>query len=353
MPDSKGRFVIALAWPSEQSELAKLSKYISAKSIVVCPNSYSLDDYKAVTENADAIVGFTIPQSVVDHARHLKIIQVLSTGIGATWVGEPDLGFSVGSLKQRGILLGDVHVNAWAVAEHAFALLLTLAKRIFLSHHAVSNGEPLVRTPENFNVLLSGKTIGIIGLGAVGLGIARIAKQGFDMRVVGVKRDARKIAKQSVALDFVGTSKDLLKVMGESDFVVIAAPLTSETENMVGERELRAMKRSAYLINVSRATIVQEKALKQALVENWIGGYGSDVWYPPALVRRPAEGMSAHFCVPSWEGIHKLPNVVGTGTRATYTPETIENVVKASLENVDMLANGRTPKDLVDLERTY
>lgn len=172
MSDSNGRFIIALAWPSEQSELSRISRYVSPKSTIVCPKSYSLDDYMLVTENADAIVGFTIPQPVVNHAKRLKMIQVLSTGIGGTWAGEPDLGFSVESLRQRRILLGNTHINATAVAEHVFALMLTLAKRIFLSHKAVSNGEPLVRTPENFNVLLSGKTIGIIGLGAVGLAIA-------------------------------------------------------------------------------------------------------------------------------------------------------------------------------------
>ena len=349
-----GRFVIAISWPPSKKELNRISKIVSSKCKIVYPKTYSVEDFIIVAENADAIIGGYIPQPVIDAARKLKMVQVFHTGIAAARADEPDLGFSLSSLKERGILLGNANgSNSTAIAEHAFALLLVMAKRIFQSHHAVSSGEPMPRTSKNFSVELSGKTIGIIGLGHIGIEISKRAKA-FNMRVIGVKRDPKKPTAESVDIDFIGSSADLLSVLKESDFVVVAVPLTKETEGLIGVRQLSSMKKSAYLINVSRAMIIDEKALKRALVENWIAGFGSDAWYPPSTGREQwVGGMSLHFAVPSWEGIHKLQNVVATAATAAYTRETIDNVFKVCFENVDMLARGLTPKYLVDIDRGY
>lgn len=347
------RFVIALSWPASKAELSKISRWLSPKWEVACPKTYGVDDFVAVAENADAILGSFIPQAVIDRAKKVRMIQVLHTGIAATKPGEPDLGFSLESLKKRGILLGNADgANSVAIAEHAFALILAMAKRILRSHQAVANGDPYPRTSENFNVQLTGKTIGIIGLGHIGIELCNRAKA-FGMRVIGIKRTPERQTAGHADVAFVGSPADLHRVLKESDFVVLTAPLTAETEGMIGERELRSMKPAAYLINVARAMLVEEKALKRALAENWIAGFASDVWYPPLTGRKQSEGMSSHFALPSWEGIHKLPNVVATGNRASYTPETIENVLRVSVENVNMLAKGMTPTHLVDLERGY
>jgi phosphoglycerate dehydrogenase-like enzyme len=123
---------------------------------------------------------------------------------------------------------------------------------------------------------LCGKTVGIIGMGHIGAAVAQRARA-FGCRVLGIRRSFTARGPDAVADEAVPPS-DLDYLLGESDFVVIAAPLTPETRGLIGEAQLRAMKPSACLINVARGAIVDEPALIRALKEGWIAGAGLDVF---------------------------------------------------------------------------
>jgi phosphoglycerate dehydrogenase-like enzyme len=124
--------------------------------------------------------------------------------------------------------------------------------------------------------LLKGQTVGILGLGAVGGEIARLCKA-FGMTVIGIRRSGQ--PEQPVPhVDRVFPREQLLKLLAESDYVVLALPLTKETRNLIGEKELGSMKPTAFLINLARGAVVDEGALIRALEEKWIAGAGLDVF---------------------------------------------------------------------------
>jgi len=171
------------------------------------------------------------------------------------------------------ILTNASGVHPIPIAEHTFALILAITRGLIKSFEGKRRKEWLHN--EVFIDELYGKTIGIIGYGRIGQGIARLAK-GFGMRVIGLKRDPGKEVEVKPDVLLGKDSLDIL--LKESDVVVIIVPLTKETYHMIGERELRLMKPTSILINVARGKVVDESALIKALKEKWIFSAGLDVF---------------------------------------------------------------------------
>ena len=124
--------------------------------------------------------------------------------------------------------------------------------------------------------MLRGKTVGIVGLGAIGREVARLSAA-FGMKVLATRRSTRRVARAR-NVDLMLPREQLERLLAESDYVVIALPYTRDTERMFGEAELRAMKPTAYLMNIGRGGIIDEEVLVRALAENWIAGAGLDVF---------------------------------------------------------------------------
>jgi phosphoglycerate dehydrogenase-like enzyme len=160
------------------------------------------------------------------------------------------------------------------------------------------------------------------------------------MRVIGVRR--RPAEPDEYAERVVGLS-ELGEVAGEADFLVVALPLTPETRGAVGRRVLKAMKPTAYLVNVGRGAVVDEEALYEALTKGWIAGAALDVWwsYPP--------DPSA----PSRLEVHKLPNVVATPHKAGWTREARRRCLEFAAENVARYLRGEEPLNVVDYSNPY
>jgi lactate dehydrogenase-like 2-hydroxyacid dehydrogenase len=177
--------------------------------------------------------------------------------------------------------------------------------------------------------------------------------------VLAVRRDPAAPLPEDLRAERVYGMDGLTEALGQADFVIIACPLTAETYRLFGEEELRAMKPSAYLINIARAAIVDEQAVHRALTEKWIRGFASDVWwlYGYRGSDDPAAGLvnlfGYHYALPSRLGVHKLPNVIATGDRASFARETLENFILDALDNIRMLARGQRPRNLVDIKRRY
>jgi phosphoglycerate dehydrogenase-like enzyme len=142
---------------------------------------------------------------------------------------------------------------------------------------------------------LAGQTLGILGLGNIGRRIARLG-HAFGMRVVGTRRST--VHEPDPDLDQVYPHDQFLPLLAESDYVVLSVPLTPETEDLIGAEELRAMKKTAYLVNIARGRVIDEQALIKALREGWIGGAGLDVAETEPL--------------PSNNPLYSLPNVILT-----------------------------------------
>src|SRR5258706_435839 len=212
------------------------------------------------------------------------------------------------------------------VADCAFALLLTMARRIHLGHIGMMQGE---WKPAWGNDVF-GKTLGIIGCGRIGLAMAQRAT-GFNMRLLGYdvapSEEARKRGIEFVSLD---------ELLSQSDFVSLHAALTPENRGLLGEAQLRRMKPTGYLINTARGALVDEAALARALEEKRIAGAAVDAFSIEPL--------------PGDHPLRKAPNVLLTPHLASFARETGERVSLAAAEAIVELMNKRRPRWLVNPE---
>lgn len=201
-------------------------------------------------------------------AKQLKWLQLSSAG--ATHVLFPEM------VESDVIVTNSRGLYGVPIAEHVIGMMIMLARKLHEAYRYQLEGkwprkEMFARYP-SFSELY-GRTAGIIGLGDIGLAVAERAKA-LGMHVIATKRTVT--ACPPYIDELLGTD-GLPQLLRTSDFVVIAAPLTPETQGLIGEEELRLMKPTAYLFNVGRGAIIQEAVLIRALKEEWIAGAGLDV----------------------------------------------------------------------------
>ncbi|MBI2907446.1 MAG: D-2-hydroxyacid dehydrogenase [Chloroflexi bacterium] len=266
------------------------------------------------------------PKSLLSRAPSLKWLQLSGTGIDRYLESEV--------LDGRIIVTSSHGATAVPIAEHIMGFVFGLAKNI--PRIVQNKGD---RRWERFmNVELSGKTMGVVGMGAIGSNLARMAK-GIGMRVVATRRHATRRERNVGDVDEVFPSSDLLNILEESDFVALALPLTEETRKLIGEKELRAMKPSSYIINVSRGPIIDEAVLVRALKEGWIAGAGLDVFEREPL---PPESEL-------WE----MPNVIISSHMAGYTSMRATHVTRIFVENLRRYVSGQPLINVVTRDKRY
>jgi glyoxylate reductase len=207
-----------------------------------------------------------IDADVMDAAPGLKIIA--NYGVGTNHI-------DLKAATTHGILVSNTpDVLTDATADLAFALILALARRIVEGDHRTRSGRFRYWAPLEFlGTEVSGKTLGIVGMGRIGRAVARRAA-GFNMNVVCA---TRKNSRQPDKDGRVGYT-DLNNLLKISDFVSLHVPLTPETHHLIGKDELGKMKPTAFLINTSRGPVVDEAALTEILFQNRIAGAGLDVY---------------------------------------------------------------------------
>jgi phosphoglycerate dehydrogenase-like enzyme len=210
-----------------------------------------------------------------------------------------------------------------AVADYAFALLLSLARRVPEAHAAMERGE----WKHYWGDDVGGKTLGIIGLGRIGRAVMRRAA-GFKMRLVATTPHPA----PENDVEFVS----LEKLLEESDFVSLHAALTPTSRGIVGEAQLRRMKRTAYLINTARGALVDEAALVRALGEGWIAGAAIDVFSTEPL---PAESP-----------LRFVPNLLLSPHQSSYSRSAGERVSLVAAQSIADLMNGKRPQNVLNSE---
>lgn len=219
-----------------------------------------------------------------------------------------------------------------ATAELAFTLILAAARRIVEMDGLTRRGGFRWWAPMLFlGTEVTGKTLGIVGLGRIGKAVARRAR-GFDMRVLYHNRGRVEAAEErELQVEYA----DLKRLLMESDFVSLHVPLTGETTYLIGAKELTLMKPTAFLINTSRGPVVDEQALVNILRERKIGGAGLDVYEnEPAL----APGLT------ELDNVTLLPHV-GSGTLETRT-----RMASLAVENLLAGLRGDVPPNILNPE---
>ena len=245
---------------------------------------------------------------VMEVATQLKIIA--KHGVGVDNIDIP-------AAQRQGIVVTNAPgSNAQAVADLAFGLLLACTREIILADRTTRQG----RWDRFVGGEVWEKTLGIIGTGRIGLAVARRAR-GFNMRILAY--DPRPNLEATSELGIVYT--DLEKLLQESDFISLHAPLTEDTYHLINEGRLRLMKKEAILINTARGELVDEEALYRALKEGWIRGAGLDVFSEEPPVGSP---------------LLELDNVVVTPHIGAYTREANLRMGLAVAKNILKVLRG-------------
>jgi phosphoglycerate dehydrogenase-like enzyme len=292
------------------------------------PGAAGADDDKildGMLAQAEVIYGFSFPQNVVSRAPNLKWLQTMSAGVDRLLTPE---------IANSAVILTNAHgIHGASVGETAVGMLFLFAKRMpfCLENKRLKRWERFA--PD----LLGYQTVGILGLGVIGRAVARMCKT-FGMRVIGTRRTVTKTANMRYVDEIIPRER-WHELFGESDYVVNVLPLTPETDRIVGEKELRSMKKSAYFINVGRGRTVDEEALVRALEERWIAGAGLD-----AFAREP---------LPPESRLWELPNVYISPHIAGGTRDYNELTTAIFCDNLERYIAGKKLRHIVNKELGY
>ena len=303
---------------------------------LVAAQCKSEDDVIKVAKDADAIVTqyATVGAKAINALTRCRVIARYGTGVDTV---------DVGAATQRNILVTNVP-NDWCeneVADHAMVLLLAVARKLRNYDHATragiwrwQSGQPIYR--------FRGRILGLLSFGAIARAIAARAN-GFGMRIIA--HDPYMSNTDIAAHGASAVSFD--ELIEQADYLVIQAPLTSATRNLIDEVQLRRMKPDAILINTARGPIVNDRALYRALKEGWIAGAGlDDIEEEPAKLR-------------DWQPtnpLFSLENVIITPHAAYYSEEAIQTVRNFAAQEVVRVLTGKppiSPVNMAELTRAH
>jgi D-3-phosphoglycerate dehydrogenase len=270
-------------------------------------------------EDADGVMVRMTPIRAADLARAKKVKVICKQGVGFDSI-------DVEAARSRGIpVLRTPGANSEAVAEMAMALALSATRRVAELDRMLRAGVKFER-PNILGVEMHGKTVGVIGMGAIGSRVARKWQAAFEAKVVYYDPYASNSGFEK--------SEKLEDLLTRSDLVSIHVPLTGETRKLIGAPQLARMKKTAVLVNTSRGGIIDESALYEALKARRIFAAGLDVWEvePP----------------PKDAPLLSLPNVVGTPHAAGGTFETQErSSLQVAMQVVEVL-QGKPPQNRIN-----
>jgi phosphoglycerate dehydrogenase-like enzyme len=323
-------------------ELLDKLRAVSPRLVVkqrACRNAEQVE--QALEEGVEVLYTSYLPVDL-SRASKLKWVQMHMAGVDSL-LDHP--------IMKSDVLLTTVSgIHATTIAEYVFASILAFNRRVprmlyYQSRREWPQGRwHLFARPE-----LRGSTLGIVGYGSIGREVGRIARC-FGMRVVAAKRSVSQMRDVGYAVQGTGDREGMLldeafpperlsEMLGLCDYVVVAVPLTSETKKLIGEAELRAMRPSAYLVNISRGGTVDEGALINALREGWIAGAGLDVFEEEPL--------------PSDSPLYDLENVILSPHVAGFTLRYDERASDLFAENLCRYLAGDPLLNLVDKARGY
>jgi len=268
-----------------------------------------------------------VPGDILKRAPKLRWLQLTSAGVDrlleAPVVRTPAVDVTTAS-----------GIHAVPISEFVVGAMLAFAKGFPRALRAQDEGRWNAYLPDE----LEGKTVGILGMGAIGSRVAALA-YAFGMEVLAIRRSVGSRHKGDGHVAEFMPPSELPYLLGESDYVVVAVPLTDESRHMIGEAELRSMKPTAVIVNIARGAVIDEPALIRALKEGWVGGAALDVFEQEPL--------------PAQSDLWNLPNVLLTPHVSGGTPRYMERAIDLFCDNLHHYLDGRPLRNVVDVERGY
>ncbi len=265
-----------------------------------------------------------IDKELLGRASHLRMVSNCAVGYN---------NIDVKAATEREILVSNTPgVLTGATADITFALILSIARRVVEGDSMTRQGKFRFWAPLHFlGQEVTGKKLGIIGLGRIGRAVARRAK-GFDMKILYYDRN-RLEASEEKALE--AQYVDLKTLLSEADFVSLHVSLNDQTHHLIGQKELECMKPSAYLINTSRGPVVDEAALLEALRKRKIAGAGLDVYENEPILT---------------PGLTDLDNVILLPHLGSATMETRTRMAQLAAVNLIAGLKGETPPNCINCD---
>ncbi|GIW64366.1 MAG: lactate dehydrogenase [Patescibacteria group bacterium] len=300
----------------------------------------TIDNVKNFSD-AEVISTFVYSQvtkEVIDNLPNLKFIATRSTGFDH---------IDVEYCRGKKVLVANVpEYGSRTVAEHTFALILTLTRKIYQS---INQGKIFDFNHENIRgVDLFGKTIGVIGTGKIGIEVIKIAK-GFGMNVLAFNRTKKEELAKSLGFFYV----DLETLLKKSDVVSLHLPYTKETHHLINKQNIELFKKGSFLINTARGGLVETEALVLALEKGILAGIGLDVLEGEKEIMDEIEVMTSSYKkdidLKTLVLDHVLvnhPKVIITPHNAFNTKEALERITKTTIENIKAFLNNAS-KNLV------
>jgi phosphoglycerate dehydrogenase-like enzyme len=325
-----------------EEQLDKL-RAVSPRLVVAQRTCHDAEEVReALGEGTEVLYTFHPPDDLLSKAPRLRWVQLHSAG------ADHLLGHPI--MKSNVLITTSSGIHATPIAEYVFASMLAWSRRLpKMLYYQHRREWPQGRWDIFVGQELRGATLGIVGYGSIGREVGRIGKC-FGMRVVATKRSVGEVRDtgyrvsgtgdpEAQVLDRIYPPERLAEMLAECDFVLISLPLTPETQGLIGEEELWAMKPNAYLVNVSRGDIVDEIALIKALQEGWIAGAGLDVFEKEPL--------------PPDSPLYDLDNVILSPHVAGFSPHYDERASDLFAENLRRYLTGQELLNLVDKEAGY
>ena len=305
--------------------IERLCNALAPRRLTVCRSKKELYTH---IEAFDVLIvqnqGFkrgTVDAEILGRARKLQMIQHHGVATDIT---------DIKAAASRDILVATIpSQNSRSVAEHGMHLILALARRSSLVRRLVVEG----KMGEVECVELQGKTLCIVGLGTIGKMIAEAAK-GFGMHLIGVRKKMAKLPYNLSELKAF-SALDLHDALALADFSILVLPLNDETENIIDRDAFAAMKRGAFLINISRGAHVDRSACESALDSGQLAGYAADaMWEEPIDPNDPILTDERVFLTPhiggkSAEAIERITDAIRTNIRRFELGEPLLNVVNS------------------------
>jgi D-3-phosphoglycerate dehydrogenase len=278
------------------------------------------EEWKSALKGVNVLVSGRVSSDVLQVADDLEMVQTFSIGYDR---------IDILAATERGIMVCNVgEVMAESVAQHNWALILALSKHVCSSDRHLRRG--IWRDGPRFGVQLWGKTLGVIGLGAIGKRVALKGHLAFNMSVLAY--DPYVLDEKATL--FYARKVDLPTLLRASDVISVNCPLTRETRHLLGIHEFELMKRTVLLVNTSRGAVIDQRVLTACLQAGTIAGAGLDVFES-----EPIESESP---------LTKLENVVLTPHIASSTPEAFTRTWERGSENIKAFLDGGKPNWIVN-----
>jgi D-3-phosphoglycerate dehydrogenase len=314
---SRPRPKVLLTNPIDAEGIAIISV---VADVVIAPDTQHETLLKLVADADVLLVRAYLPQNIFDATRCLR--GVVRYGVGLDMI-------PVEAATAKAIPVANVPgVNAEAVAGYCLSGMLLMTRHLHRMNHALRTADwPTSRMISDEAVELSGRTVGIVGVGNIGRRVAEICHGAFHMRVLGHQR-------RLDALPSFVTGVDIETLCRDSDFIILSCPLTPQTQNLINAARIASMKPCATVINVARGQVIDEAALASALRNGRIGGAVLDVYREQPLPRD--------------HPLLTLDNVVLTPHVAGLTRDSMRRMSIGSAQEVVRLLNGERPLNFVN-----